>query len=86
MGKYHLSQSIRRILHKTTYPLHSLTFDNDKAFAGHQAIGHALGLETDVTRPYTSQDKETVENRIGQIRCSFPKNTDLREISHHRVR
>ena len=41
-----VSQSIRRILHKATYPLHTLTFDNDKAFAGHQAIGLALGLET----------------------------------------
>jgi IS30 family transposase len=46
MGKNDLSQSIRRILHKATYPLHTLTFDNDKAFAGHQAIGLALGLET----------------------------------------
>jgi IS30 family transposase len=81
-----ISQSIRRILHKATYPLHTLTFDNDKAFAGHQAIGHALGLETYFTRPYTSQDKGTVENRIGQIRRSFPKKTDLLEISHHRVR
>jgi hypothetical protein len=25
--------------------LHTLTFDNDKAFAEHQAIGLALGLE-----------------------------------------
>ena len=81
-----VSQSIRRILHKATYPLHTLTFDNDKAFAGHQAIGLALGLETYFTRPYTSQDKGTVENRIGQIRRFFPKKTDLREISHHRVR
>ena len=41
-----VSQSIRRILHKATYPLHTLTFDNDKAFAEHQAIGLALGLKT----------------------------------------
>jgi IS30 family transposase len=81
-----VSQSIRRILNKETYPLHTLTFDNDKAFAGHRAIGLALGLETYFTRPYTSQDKGTVENRIGQIRRFFPKKTDLREISHHRVR
>jgi IS30 family transposase len=53
--------------------LHTLTFDNDKAFAGHRAIGLALGLETYFTRPYTSQDKGTVENRIGQIRCFPPK-------------
>jgi IS30 family transposase len=40
-----VSKSIGRILHKATYPLHTLTFDNDKAFAEHQAIGLALGLE-----------------------------------------
>jgi IS30 family transposase len=81
-----VSKSIRRILHKATYSLHTLTFENDKAFAEHQAIGLALGLETYFTRPYTSQDKGTVENRIGQIRRFFPKKTDLREISHYRVR
>jgi len=79
-------QSLHRILHKATYPLHTLTFDNDNAFAEHQAIGLALGLKTYFTRPYTSQDKGTVENRIGQIRRFLPKKTDLREISRHRVR
>jgi IS30 family transposase len=53
--------------------LHTLTYDNDKAFAGHRAIGLALGLETYFTRPYTSQDIGTVENRIGQIRRFAPK-------------
>ncbi len=65
--------------------MHTLNFDNDKAFAGHRGISLALCLETYFTRPYTSQDKETVENRISQIRHFFPKKTDLREISHHRV-
>ena len=87
MGKNTIMQSIRRILHKETYPLHTLAFDNDRAFAGHRATGLALGLETYFTRPYTSQEKGTVENRIGQIRRFIPKKkTDLREISHHRVR
>jgi len=73
IGKNGVSQSIRRILNKETYRLHTLTFDNDKAFAGHRAIGLALGLETYFTRPYTSQDKGTAENRIGQIRRFSPK-------------
>lgn len=46
MGKKDLSQSIRRFHHKATYPLQTLSFDNDKAFAKHLAIGNALGLET----------------------------------------
>jgi IS30 family transposase len=86
MGKNAVSQPIRHILHKATYPLHTLTFDNNKAFAQHQATGQALGLKTDFPRPYTGQDKGTLENQIGQIRRFHPKKTDLREISHHRVR
>ena len=86
MGKNAVSQSIRLILHKATFRFHTLAFDNDKAFAEHQAIGLDLSLKTSFTRPYTSQDKGTVENRIGQIRRFLPKKTDLCEISHHRVR
>jgi IS30 family transposase len=61
-NSHSVSQSIRSILQNETYHLHKLTFDNDKAFAGHRAIRLALGLETYFTRPCTSQDKETVEN------------------------
>jgi IS30 family transposase len=63
----------------------TLTFDNDKAFARHQAIAEALEAETYFTRPYTSQDKGTVENRIWVIRRFFPKGTDLRKVSQQRI-
>ncbi|MFM8978036.1 MAG: hypothetical protein ACKOJE_08310 [Bacteroidota bacterium] len=86
MGKNAVSQSIRLILHKATFRLHALAFDNDKAFAEHQAMCLAQGLKTSFTRPYASQDKGAVENQIGQIRPFLPKKTDLCEISHHRVR
>ena len=59
----------------------TLTFDNGKEFAGHQKIGELLNAKTYFTRPYTSQEKGTVENRIGVIRRFFPKKTDLREIN-----
>jgi len=64
----------------------TLTFDNDKAFARHQRIAEQLQADTYFTRPYTSQDKGTVENRIGVIRRFFPKGTDLRKISSERVK
>nr|WP_156950102.1 hypothetical protein [Maribacter antarcticus] len=38
------------------------------------------------TRPYTSQDKGTVENRIGVVRRFFPKKIDLREVSVKRIK
>ena len=47
-----------------------------------------LKLKTYFTRPYTSQDKGTVENRIGVgvLRRFFPKVTDLGNISNNRVK
>lgn len=41
-----------------------LTFDNDKAFARHQKVAKELEADSYFTRPNTSEDKGTVENRI----------------------
>ncbi|MEC5157476.1 IS30 family transposase [Chryseobacterium sp. MP_3.2] len=64
----------------------TITFDNGKEFAYHHKIGKDLNASTYFTRPYTSQDKGTVENRIGVIRRFFPKKTDLRNISDERIK
>jgi IS30 family transposase len=64
----------------------TITFDNGKEFAYHREIGKDLNAKTYFTRPYTSQDKGTVENRIGVIRRFFPKKTDLREVSEKRIK
>jgi len=58
----------------------TVTFDNGKEFANHHKIAADFKVKTYFTRPYTSQDKGTVENRIGVIRRFFPKKTDLREV------
>ncbi|MCH2451401.1 MAG: IS30 family transposase, partial [Gracilimonas sp.] len=60
--------------------------DNDKGFANHQSIANNLDAQVYFTRPYTSQDKGTVENRIGVVRPFFPKGTDLREVSAQRIK
>ena len=64
----------------------TITFDNGKEFAYHHKIGKDLNAETYFTRPYTSQDKGTVENRIGVIRRFFPKKTDLRNVTEKRIK
>ena len=64
----------------------TITFDNGKEFAYHYKIGNDLNAKTYFTRPYTSQDKGTVENSIGVIRRFFPKKTDLRKVSTTRVK
>jgi len=64
----------------------TITLDNDKAFADHARISGKLNVPVYFTRPYTSQDKGTVENRIGVIRRFFPKGTDLRKIGIERIK
>lgn len=66
--------------------MHTVTFDNDLGFANQTEVAEALNMDTYFTRPYTSQDKGTVENRIGQIRRFFPKKTDLSLITDAQVK
>jgi IS30 family transposase len=68
-----VSKAIIKKFIKVDYPMHTMTFDNDKGFADHMKVSDALNVNTYFTRPYTSQDKGTVENRIGQLRRFFPK-------------
>jgi IS30 family transposase len=64
----------------------TLTYDNGKEFAFHESITEETGAKAYFTRPYTSQDKGTVENRIGVVRRFLPKKTDLNKINQERIR
>lgn len=64
----------------------TLTFDNDSAFMLHFKTAKSLNARSYFTRPYTSQDKGAVENRIGILRRFFPKKTDLSLISVAQLR
>ena len=81
-----VSKTIIKRLAKSKHPVHTITFDNDKGFADHMSVANALNADTFFTRPYTSQDKGTVENRIGQIRRFFPKKTDLSIVTDDQVK
>ena len=84
------SKIVKRVLidclSHNLYPIKTLTFDNDQAFSSHEEIAKALCSKAYFTRPYTSQDKGTVENRIGILRRFFPKKTDLTFVSHADIR
>lgn len=62
----------------------TITFDNDQSFAEHYRL-HRLGIDTFFTHPYSSQEKGSVENRIGLIRMFFPKKTDFTRINEKQV-
>ena len=80
-----VSKAIIQELSTVDYPMHTITFDNDKGFADHIDVAKTLNVKTFFTRPYTSQDKGTVENRIGQLRRFFPKKTDLSMLTDYQV-
>ena len=82
----HISDKIIRRLKRHKMKIRTLTFDNDLAFAHHERIAKRLGVKTYFTRPYTSQDKGTVENRIGVTRRFFPKGTDMTNIHYNTIK
>ncbi|MFM7194800.1 MAG: IS30 family transposase [Bacteroidota bacterium] len=79
-----LAASVNR-LSRSSYPIRTLTFDNDQAFSTHKSICDKKGAKSYFTRPYTSQDKGTVENPIGVIRRFFPKGLDLTTVTQREV-
>ena len=81
-----IAKAIIEELSKDNHKLETITFDNDMAFANHGLIAKSFDVDIYFTRPYTSQDKGTVENRIGVIRRFFPKKTDIRFVTQEKVR
>jgi IS30 family transposase len=73
-------------LKRESTKVYTLTFDNGLEFAEHQEVSKQLNVKTYFTRPYTSQDKGTVENRIGVIRRFFPKGTDMSKVHHNTIK
>jgi IS30 family transposase len=63
----------------------TLTLDNDQSFAEHYRLGKS-GIKTFFTHPYSSQEKGSVENRIGIIRMFFPKKTDFKMVNSQQVK
>ena len=82
----YVKNEIIKCLNQSPYPVHTITFDNDKAFSCHEKISEALNIQSYFTRPYTSQDKGTVENRIGVIRRFFPRKTDIEHKTKQEIR
>ena len=65
--------------------VHTLTFDNDMSFALHYRLHKECKVKTYFTRPYSAQEKGTVENRIGLLRRFLPKKTDFRLLTYENV-
>ena len=64
----------------------SITYDNGPENAEHMLVNRILGTDSYFCRPYHSWDKGTVENTIGLVRRSLPKNTDFKNVSSGQIK
>ena len=63
------------------YPVHTITCDNGKEFAGHEEVAEALNAAVYFAHPYASWERGTNENTNGLIRQYIPKGTNFKALS-----
>lgn len=63
----------------------TLTLDNGKEFAGHEAMARQNALRIYFAAPYASWQRGTNENTNGLVRQYFPKGTDFTQVSHQEL-
>lgn len=80
-----VSAAIQQMLGVHQEKCHTLTFDNGKEFADHEAIGKALNAAVYFAHPYHSWERGVNENTNGLIRQYFPKSTNLRKVTTDEV-
>lgn len=65
--------------------VHTITSDNGREFAGHEAISKALNADFYFAHAYASWERGTNENTNGLIRQYFPKNRDFITITQQEI-
>ncbi len=65
--------------------VHTITSDNGKEFAGHEAIAKKINADFYFAHPYASWERGTNENTNGLIRQYFPKNRDFTTITQQEI-
>ena len=63
------------------HPVHSITYDNGKEFAGHEVIAKALNTTCYFAKPYHSWERGLNEHTNGLVRQYIPKSSDFTNIS-----
>ena len=64
---------------------HTITADNGKEFADHEAVAKALKTEVYFAHPYCSWERGLNENTNGLIRQYFPKGSSFEDITDEQV-
>jgi len=65
--------------------VHTITSDNGREFAGHEAIAEALSAAFYFAHPYHSWERGLKENTNGLVRQYFPKGSDFSALTDAQV-
>ena len=76
-----VSQAIEAKLGPLAARVKTLTVDNGKEFANHQAIDQALGMQTYFADPYCSWQRGSNENFNGLLRQYIPKKRRMQTVT-----
>lgn len=76
-----VTRAILNLLAPLAEHVHTLTADNGKEFAQHEAIAEALTADFYFAHPYASWERGLNENTNGLIRQYFPKSCDFTTIT-----
>lgn len=80
-----VTKAVVQLLKPIADRVHTLTSDNGKEFANHEAIAKALDADFYFAHPYASWERGLNENTNGLIRQYFPKDRDFTTITQKEI-
>jgi IS30 family transposase len=80
-----VKQAIIEMLNPLAECVHTITSDNGREFAAHEAIAEALAAEFYFAHPYHSWERGLNENTNGLVRQYFPTGSDFTAITDQQV-
>jgi IS30 family transposase len=81
-----VKEAVLRLLTPLSEHVHTITSDNGKEFARHEAIAESLNADFYFAHPYASWERGLNENTNGLIRQYFPKGCDFTTITNKDIR
>ena len=81
-----VSAAMLAMLRPSAAPVHTITADNGKEFAGHAGVAEALKAAFYFATPYHSWERGLNGHTNGLVRQYLPKGTDLRAVTDAEVR
>jgi len=81
-----VEQALSELLQPFQQRCHTITSDNGKEFANHQAIASTLKADFYFAHPYSSWERGLNENTNGLVRQYFPKKSGFSKITERDVK